>query len=521
MKGRLPGWWALAMWAGLATPAWAAPSPAAEKLDAPLPSIHVTGTARSGLWGGEGRVQPEAWASAVAQLPLLAPRRATREDTGLLGVEVTPSTLGPLPLPGPGPSFTQLQVGYLPQRLGQGSLWDARPWGPGWGTLWGGARLGADWWQGAGQLAWHLPDRFRVEAEGGHLRVEQALAGSQGTWGRGALGGSLDTWGQWQVLGQGGRLLPFGAPWTAPPKPGSPWDAGRAQARWRGQWPLAEGHALEAEGTAQWRQWGQQSGPEAYLRVQDSWQVAKDWHLDLGLGGGQWGFEPILDPSLSLRQDLSPQLSWGLGARTRSRLPDEVLLLRDRQGVSPSWQLGAERAEGEGELSLEGAPWPGWTWSAQLGLHRTHRLWVWAQEPAEGRWRLSSLASLQWGPQGQAELAWSPSAHWQLALAYRGRAAWPSAWSSQAASLSAKGAQGALTWRLGTGWRMEQLIAQQVSGGGLAQGLTGEGELRWALTPSWELVGELRDWGQPLGPGLGLAPWGLLPTASLGVACTF
>lgn len=518
MKANLAGALALSASLGLPQMAQAAMGATPEKLEAPLPSVTVLGTARGGQLRPDQRVSPEAMASASLSLPLPVPRRGTREESGRLGVEVTPSTLLAPPLADPGKPVTQLLAAYAPTRLGRAELLDARAWGPAWGSLRAGGLSGANWWRLSGQGQWRLPDQGRLAFSLSQLRTEAPLQSGQGLFGQAEIASAPGQDLAWAFKAEGAQLQNL----TTPTSVGAnPWNSLKLSAQGRHQWQLAGGHELSAEATGQWRQWGALTGPEAYLRLGERFSPNEAFSADLALGGGQWGFEPILDPSFRLAFRPAQALELSLGGRTRSILPDAAAQVRDRQSVAPNFNLAAERAEGEGELGLAWAPWPNLRLSAEAGGHRTHRLQLWALTPADGRWSPTNQGAIQIGPKGQAEAAWQITPQWQLSLGYAGRAAFPLNWAEHRGVMALQGLAGPFKAQAQVALRGEQLVGTQLAGGGLALGLVAAAEARWAVLPQLEVVGSLQDWGQALGTGPGLSPFGLLPTAGLGLALTF
>lgn len=458
-----------------------------EKLPAQLPSVTIQGEDRSSSGNqGETKVAPTVGPRTQrVRLPEPPQRRATSEGNKSLMVSVTPSTLEPLvPPAGPLLPYTSLTGGYGPLTQYRLGLYDTRFWGPALGITEIGGRSGwgwSDWhakewldWTGVGRLSLR-GDSFQWNGTGpqsnGSLFVAGGLehgdspdfqVGLDSTFGRATSGGA--------VLTPAGPSL----------------DASRTTARAQFR-PAPQGdHQLTFQARGQLRAWGTLRGPEAYLSGQDFWSLSDAVQLEAGLGGGQWGFEPILDPKVAFHYRPQPETHLFTSLRTESVLPDfEALYLR-RPAVELA-ELQAERVEGRAELGASHRWSTDWFTGVTASLKRSHRHIFWSDADRNGLWRPLNALAEQWSPQLEARV----QRQWLPALSQEATASWrtvnPLGFTETRLGTSLDGVllSDRLGLLFGVEGRMVTLGSLQVPGGASGSGVFGEAELTYRFTPDW------------------------------------
>lgn len=466
-----------------AAPAASAPE-RDEKLPAQLPSVTIQGEDLSTATGNGGKLTPTASVGAQrVRLPEPAQRRATSEGNRSLMVSVTPSTLeSQAPLPQPQMPYTSILGGYGPITQFRVGLYDARAWGPVLGITEVDGRSGWDWsgWRGKEWLNWTGVGRLNVEGQG-FAWNKGALQGGQSFLGGGYEYGESETFMARLDVNRGGLGSSMAA--ASPVAPG---DLATALARGTVQFrPAAVGdHQTSFSLTAQQRVWGSLSGPEAYLSANDFWSLSDAVQLEAGLGGGQWGFEPILDPKVAFHY--RPQGSTHLFAslRTQSELPDFQALYLRRPASRANTALQSERVEGWAEVGgnhrLSENLWA----SVTGGLRRSHRHIYWADPQGTGLWTPLNATATQWEPtaDGRLQLQWLPNLSQDLA--YRFDTVQPLGTTEHRVGTSFDGRflDQKLGLGLGVDARWVTLSALQLPGGGVGSGLFGEAKLEYALT---------------------------------------
>lgn len=466
--------------------ALAAP-PAARAALAPLPEVSVEGQDKSGN-GPDPRAKVLAGASGASgagvRVPGAEERRATAENGASLLVNVTPTTLqSPPPPPETRLPFTRLTAGYFPMTMGRVGLLDVRELAPGalLDTELAG-RSGLGFWDARGTLALAAGalGRGRLGLAGLGWQAAPALAGQAGEatldldWGtdEGGLTGTL--------FGSASSLFAS-----------APADALRAGASGRARL-LADGfQTLTLEATAQARQWGANRGPEGYARLDDRLALGEAFALEVGLGGGWWGFEPILDPRLALDWRPAPGTDVRLEGRARTDLPDFDALLW-RPAVAGNAALAAERHAGLGSFRLQQRFGEHLWGAATLTGSQLLRAIVLTDAAGSGLWTPVNLGAPQLAASARLELKRQAEDPWAPALAYEADTLQPYGQTRQRAEATLEGSF--LDGRLGVGaglaGKLDALAGAQTLAGvsRTGSGLFAGASLRYALTDALTLA---------------------------------
>jgi hypothetical protein len=417
------------------------------------------------------------------RLPEPPQRRATSEGNRALTVSVTPSTLeAPQALPGSQMPYTSVLGGYGPLTQFRVGLYDARLWGPVLGLTEVDGRAGWGWsgWRAKEWLDWGGIGRLGLDGQGF-------------SWTRGALSGGQSFLSAGVEAGESERALVRldvnrGAlddtTASASPLAASTFSTSLARATGRLELEPMGDHQATINMTAQARTWGALSGPEAYVSALDFWSLSDAVQLEAGLGGGYWGFEPILDPKVAFHY--RPQGATHLFAslRTQSELPDFESLYMRRPATRANAALQSERVEGLAEVGgshrLNETVWG----SLTGGLRRSFRHLYWADPTASGLWTPLNASGEQWTPtvDGSLQLQWLPNLTQDVG--YRWRGTYPLGTSEHrlGTGLDARLLDQKLGLGVGVEGRYDTLSTLQLPGGGSGYGVFGEAEARYALT---------------------------------------
>lgn len=460
---------------------------------APLPEVSVEGQDRSSM-GPDPRAKvlaaPAGPSGAGVRVPGADERRATAEDGKALLVNVTPTTLeSPPPTPAVRLPFTRLEGGYFPlaqfraglldvRRLGEGALLDTE-------LL---ARQGLGFLDGRGRIA--------LDA-GAYGRARLGLAGlswqSSGA-GTGSLGlASLDLdWGT-DEAGLTGTLFADGGLLSVGP---GPLTAGRAGGAGRVRLLDTGAHTLSFEATAQARQWGTLGGPEGYARLDHRLKLGEHLALESGLGGGWWGFEPIVDPKLALAWRPDEATDVRLEARSRTDLPDFEALLW-RPAVAANSGLAAERHTALGSFRLQRRFGEHLWGAATVTGSQLSRAIVLTEIPSGGAWMPVNLGAPQLAGTARLELKRQAEDAWAPELAYEADTLYPYGQTRQRIEGHLKGAllDGRLGVEAGLTGKLDFLApAQTISGvSRTGSGLFGQASVRYGLTEAWTLAFSASD----------------------------
>lgn len=456
-----------------------------DKLPAQLPSVTVQGEDRSTAGDDHGKVAPMAGIdSPQVKLPDPLARRATAEGNRSLMVNVTPSTLLPVaPLPEPRMPYTSLSGAYGPVSQYQVDLYDSRFWGPALGITQLGGHAGWGWsdWNGQEALDWSQVGRLGVRGDGfawnqGNLRGSQLYwHGSleHGNAENFLLGVDMDR----GFLGDGSTLL------------ASSGLATRYAARAQYSPPAIGDHQFKLEGQGQYRAWGNQYGPEGYARVSDFWSLTDQVQFETGVGGGYWGFEPIVDPLVAFHYRPRPDTHFFTSLRSETELPRFADLYLRHAAAAPNPNLQAERVDGWGQLGasqrLSDALW------GIVGFNLKHSLrHIYFADPSRsGLWMPVNAADAEWlpGAFGRLQIQWAPGISQQLGYGFD--SAFPLGMLEHDLSTSLNGTllDQRLELKLGLDAKLVTLSGQQTPGGGSGQALYAELGGSYALGADWRL----------------------------------
>ncbi|MEB3195837.1 MAG: hypothetical protein VKP62_01400 [Candidatus Sericytochromatia bacterium] len=475
----------------MATPALAEAEGGDEKLPAQLPTVTIQGKDLSQQEGDANlRIAPQLgqWNSRVT-IPETPQRRATAEDNRTLMVGVTPTTVEPpTPLPTAQMPYTSVMGGWGPLLQYRAGVYDARWWGPAMGVTEIEGRAGWGWsgWQAREWLDWP--------------GVARAGGNGEGFF--------------WQAGGKEGRQNAYGLTLDLGPK--RPWGASlryergaaegasqslytqraAAVANWRPQLG-GKDHRSELDLTLQHRIWGKQDGAEGYVRFSDVWTLSDHLELEGALGGGYWGREPILDPSVLFHLRPSVLTHLFVGLKARSELPDfEALYLR-RPATAANDDLQAERVQGWAQLGgshrLTDQVWA----HISGDLRQSKRLIFWSDKDGDGLWQPANNADDQWTQvlDGRLQINWLPGLQQNIKALVRSTQ--PLGFSELRLATNAEGSlpgpAAPIAYSVSLDHRQAQLSTEQIQGGGLANGLFAEADLRYPLSQDLHLGLRIAD----------------------------
>lgn len=480
-------------WALTTGPAFAqAATSSDEKLPAQLPTVTIQGRDLSNQGTpAAGRITPQrgGWDTNV-RLPEPSARRATAEENRALMVGVTPTTVeSPLPLPETRMPYTSVTGGWGPLLQYRAGLYDARWWGPvlGLTELEGLSGWGWSGWQARTWLDW--PEILKAGGSGeGFSWQTGGLSGGQN-----AYSVALDT----QVSQQWGATLRY--------------DRGLAQAtgqtdlytqntsldlHWRPN-PTSADHQLKFDVVAQQRIWGIQNGPEGYVRLSDYWSLSEQLELEGSLGGGYWGREPIVDPAFTFHYRPTVLTHLFAGLKTKSELPNFQALYLRRPATAAADDLQAERIQGLAQMGgshrLTERIWL----RSTLDLRRSLRYVYWNDPEADGLWKPVNADIEQWSPSldAQVQVQWLPN--FQQNLQASVLTAWPLGYSEFRAGTKVEGSlpgpAAPITCTASVHARRANLVDAQIQGGGVANGVFAETDIRYPLSRDVQISLRMAD----------------------------
>ncbi|MEB3285640.1 MAG: hypothetical protein VKN33_10180 [Candidatus Sericytochromatia bacterium] len=473
--------------------AWAQEEPTSdEKLPAQLPTVTIQGQDLSErATPASGRVTPQrgGWDTNV-RLPEPAARRATSEENRSLMVGVTPTTVEPpQALPETRMPYTAVTGGWGPLLQYRAGLYDARWWGPvlGLTELEGLSGWGWSGWQARQWLDW--PGVLKAGGSGeGFLWQTGDKSGGQSAYSV-ALNSSFSP--QW------GATLHY--------------DRGLAQANGEPDlyaqntalnlnWAppsLRSQHQLKVEMIAQQRIWGIQNGPEGYARLSDFWSLSEQVELEGSIGGGYWGREPIFDPAFTFHYRPSILTHLFAGLRAKSELPNFQTLYLRRPATAAALDLQSERIQGlaqaGGSHRLTERIWL----RSTLELRRSLRYVYWNDSDSDGLWKPVNADIEQWSPSADAQIQiqWLPNFQQNLQAAVL--TTWPLGYSELRGGTTIEGTlpgpDAAITCAGSLHARRAALVSAQVPGGGVANGIFAEADLRYPVSPDVQMSLRIAD----------------------------
>lgn len=475
------------------TPAWAqAPQSSDEKLPARLPTVTIQGQDLSTQGtAAAGRVTPQrgGWDTNV-RLPEPSARRATSEENRTLMVGVTPTTVeSPAPLLQIQMPYTSVTGGWGPLLQYRAGLYDARWWGPvlGLTELEGLAGWGWSGWQARTWLDW--PEILKAGGSGeGFSWQTGGLTGGQNAYSV-ALDSNIST--QWGATLRYDRGLA-----QASGQPDLYTQNTSLDLHWH---PTSTGgdHQLKVDVIAQQRIWGIQNGPEGYVRLSDYWSLSEQLELEGSLGGGFWGREPIIDPAFTFHYRPSVLTHLFVGLKTKSELPNFQALYLRRPATAAADDLQAERIQGLAQLGGSHRLTERLWLRSTLDLRRSLRYVYWNDSEADGLWKPVNADTEQWSPSidAQLQMQWLPN--FQQNLQASVLTAWPLGYSEFRAGTKLEGTlpgpAAPITCAASLYARRANLVDAQTRGGGVANGVFAETDIRYPLSKDVQMSLRIAD----------------------------
>jgi hypothetical protein len=215
------------------------------------------------------------------------------------------------------------------------------------------------------------------------------------------------------------------------------------------------------------------------------------------LGGGYWGREPIVDPAFTFHYRPSALTHLFAGLKAKSELPNFQALYLRRPATAAADDLQAERIQGLAQLGGSHRITERVWLRSSLDLRRSLRYVYWSDPESDGLWKPLNADTEQWSPaaEAQVQIQWLPNFQQNLQAAML--TTWPLGYSELRAGTKIEGTlpgpAAPMTCSGAISARRANLVNAQILGGGTANGLFAETDIRYPLSRDVQISLRIAD----------------------------